>query len=105
MANRFVFKPHTMRICFVQITMYLQLHLITANLRGCRSTKTCDLSFVRGMRGTIFSDLQVNVFQLVLVLFHNILVLSVKQFDLTIIINIYSFTFGIYRQITWIIPW
>ena len=63
-------------------------HLITANLRGCRSTKTCDLSFVRGMRGTIFSDLQVNVFQLVLVLFHNILVLSVKHFYFTILVNI-----------------
>ena len=78
--------------------------LITAILRGCRSTKTCDLSFVRGMRGTIFSDLQVNVFHLVLVLLHDNFVLSVKQFDLTIIVNIYSFAFGIYWQISWIIP-
>ena len=77
--------------------------LITANLRGCRSTKTCDLSFVRGMRGTIFSDLQVNAFQLVVVLFHYVFVLSVKHVYLTVIVNIYSFAFGIYWQITWII--
>ena len=46
------------------------------------------------MRGTIFSDLQDNVFQLVKVLFPNILVLFVKQFDLTIIVNIYFLAFG-----------
>ena len=74
--------------------------LITANLRGCRFTKTSDLSFVRGMRGTIFSDLQVNVFQLVLVLFYNIFVFSMKPFDLTIIVNISSFANEVYWHIT-----
>ena len=100
MANRFVLKTtHHANMLFTDYNVSTVIILITANLRGCRSTKTCDLSFVRGMRGTIFSDLQVNVFQLVLVLFHNILVLSVKQFDLTIIINIYFFAIRVYWHI------
>ena len=101
MANRnCLHTTHHANILCTDYNIPTVIILITAILRGCRSTKTCDLSFVRGMRGTIFSDC---VFQLVKVLFPNILVLFVKQFVLTIIVNIYFLAFGIYWQITWII--